>query len=293
MGGCALNPRVSVADCLRLRRQLGLDRSMPMQYLLWLGHFLRGDWGRSLISNRPVFPDVRSALANTLVLGLTATVVSLVVGIAIGMISSMRRYSAFDHLTTGGAFLGLSIPGFWFALLLQVVVGVELTRLLHLSAPVLPMAGLATPGSQGFHLLDRLRHLALPIVVLSVQEIAIYSRYVRASMLETLEAEYLRTARAKGLRERTIVMRHALRNAVVPITTVAGLSIGALAGGLIITETVFQYPGMGQLFVTAMRQGDYLVVLPWVMVAVTFVVVLNLAADIAYALLDPRVRYAW
>jgi peptide/nickel transport system permease protein len=112
-------------------------------------------------------------------------------------------------------------------------------------------------------------------------------------MLETLEAEYLQTARAKGLRERTVVMRHALRNAVVPITTVAGLSIGALAGGLIITETVFHYPGMGQLFVTAMRQGDYLVVLPWVMVAATFVVVLNLAADITYALLDPRVRYAW
>ena len=292
LGACALNPRVRAEDCLRLRHSLGLDRSLVAQYWVWLTHFLRGDWGRSLISNRPVFRDIQSALANTMVLGLLATALSLSVGIGIGMFSSLRRYSAFDHLATGGAFVGLSIPSFWLALLLQLLVGVELTRWLHLSSPILATAGMATPGSQGFHLLDRARHLALPIVVLSVQEIATYSRYVRASMLEAMSADYLRTARAKGLRERRVVLRHAMRNAMIPITTVAGMSVGALAGGLIITETVFQYPGMGTLFVSAMRVGDYLVVLPWLMVAATFIVVLNLAADIAYAFLDPRVRYA-
>jgi peptide/nickel transport system permease protein len=292
LGACSLNPRVRAEDCLRLRHYLGLDRSLALQYWVWLTHFLRGDWGRSLISNRPVFRDIESALANTMVLGLLATGLSLTVGIGIGMFSSLRRYSAFDHMATGGAFVGLSIPSFWLALLLQLVVGVELTRWLHLSSPIFATAGIATPGSQGFHLLDRVRHLALPIVVLSVQEIAIYSRYVRASMLEALSADYLQTARAKGLGERRILLRHALRNALIPLTTVTGLSIGALAGGLIITETVFQYPGMGTLFVHAMRLGDYLVVLPWLMVATTFIVVLNLAADIAYAFLDPRVRFA-
>jgi peptide/nickel transport system permease protein len=292
LGACALNPRVRAEDCLRLRHQLGLDRSLGVQYWVWVTHFLRGDWGRSMVSNRPVFPDIESALANTLVLGILATGLSLVVGIAVGMVSSLRRYSAFDHLVSGGAFVGLSIPSFWFALLLQLLLGVELTRWLHLSAPIFATAGIATPGSEGFHLLDRARHLALPIVVLSVQEIAIYSRYVRTSMLEALETDYLRTARAKGLGERRVLVHHALRNALIPLATVAGVSIGALAGGVIITETVFQYPGMGQLFIRAMRVGDYVVVLPWLMVAATFMVLVNLGADIAYAFLDPRVRYA-
>jgi peptide/nickel transport system permease protein len=128
-------------------------------------------------------------------------------------------------------------------------------------------------------------------MVLAVQEVAVYSRYMRASMLEVKDADYVRTARAKGMRERRVVTRHAVRNALIPVTTYAGISIGALAGGLIITEAIFQYPGMGNLFVNAMQRGDYLVVLPWLMVAVTFVIVLNLAADILYALLDPRIRY--
>jgi len=262
-----------------------------VQYVKWLGHFARGDWGTSLLSSRPVFPDIRSALANTLVLGLTATAFSLMIGIGIGLYSAVRQYSVFDHLATGGAFVGLSMPNFWFALLLQVFFGIYLTRWLGLHEPIFATAGMVKPGSEGFDALDRLRHLVLPMLVLSVQEIALYSRYMRASMLEVLHTDYLRTARAKGLREGRVIFRHAMRNALIPITTVATLSIGAVAGGLIITETIFEWPGMGRLFVQSMFRGDYLVVLPWLMVTVTFVILFNLVADVMYAVLDPRIRY--
>jgi peptide/nickel transport system permease protein len=139
---------------------------------------------------------------------------------------------------------------------------------------------------------DRLRHLALPVIVIAVQVIAVYSRYVRASMLEVLQSDYLRTARAKGLRERRVVIRHAMRNALIPLTTQVALDIGAIAGGLIVTETIFSYPGMGQLFIDNLESGDYLVILPWLMVTVAFVILFNLVADILYAVLDPRIRYA-
>jgi peptide/nickel transport system permease protein len=188
--------------------------------------------------------------------------------------------------------VGLSIPNFWFALLLQMLFGVYLTKWLHLSEPIFYTAGLTSPGSEGFHLLDRLRHLVLPMLVLSFQEIAIYSRYMRSSMIEVMQSDFLRTARAKGITETRLVARHAVRNALIPITTVASISIGAIAGGLIITESIFEYPGMGRLFVDAVQLGDYLVVLPWLMVAVTFVILFNLVADVMYAFLDPRIRYS-
>jgi peptide/nickel transport system permease protein len=291
LAGAALNPRVRTDDILRLRHTYGLDRPLIVQYWLWLSHFVHGDWGRSLLSNRPVFPDIKSALANTLVLGMVATGIAMVLGVGIGLVSAMRQYSVFDNVATGGTFLGLSMPPFWFALMLQIFFGIYLTRWLHLGEPVFFTAGMASPGSTGFDVLDRARHLALPVMVLAVQQIAVYSRYMRDSVLEVKGADFVRTARAKGMRERRVLARHTARNALIPITTFAGISLGALAGGLIITEAIFQYPGMGSLFVTSMQRGDYLVVLPWLMVAVTFVIVMNLAADILYAVLDPRIRY--
>jgi peptide/nickel transport system permease protein len=277
---------------IKLRHHYGLDKPLYIQYWKWLTAFLHGDWGRSLLSNRPVYADIRSALSNTLVLGIIATAFSLLVGVGIGVYSAIRQYSFFDNLSTGAAFVGLSIPNFWFALLLQIFFGVYLTRWLHLSSPFLPIAGLYTPGSVGFHLLDRLRHLVLPMLVLAVQIIAVYSRYMRASMLEVLHSDYLRTARAKGLRERRVIVRHAMRNALIPLTTQVALDVGAIAGGLIITEAIFQYPGMGRFFVQAMTSGDYFQVLPWLMVVVAAVILFNLLADIAYAVLDPRIRYS-
>jgi peptide/nickel transport system permease protein len=291
IAGYAQNPRVQVSDLDAMRKAWGLDQPLYVQYVKWLAKFVSGDWGTSLLSNRPVFPEIRSALANTLVLGVTATALSLLVGIGIGMYSALRRYSFFDHASTGAAFVGLSIPNFWFALLLQIFFGLYLTRWLHLGEPIFFTAGMYKPGSLSFDLVDRIRHMVLPILVLSVQEIAVYSRYMRSSMLEVLQADYLRTARAKGIRERRLVMRHAFRNALIPITTVASISIGAIAGGLIITESIFQWPGMGALFVSSLGRGDYLIVLPWLMVTVSFVIFFNLVADIMYAVLDPRIRY--
>jgi peptide/nickel transport system permease protein len=292
LGGAAINPRVSLADVQRLRHQLGLDLSPVQQYITWLGHFLRFDWGRSVLSNRPVYPDIQSAFVNTLVLGGIATAFSLLIGVGIGVYSALRQYSAFDHFSTSLAFLGLSMPNFWFALLLQIFFGVYLTKWLHLTSPIFYTAGLSKPGSSGFDVVDRARHLVLPMLVLSVQIIAVYSRYMRASMLEVLHSDYLRTARAKGLRESRVIVRHAMRNALIPLTTQVAIDVGAIAGGLIITEAIFEYPGMGRFFVDALFRGDYQQILPWMMVAVFFVIMFNLVADILYAVLDPRIRYA-
>ncbi|HEV8420101.1 MAG TPA: ABC transporter permease [Actinomycetota bacterium] len=292
LAGCQINPRQNVENCIRLRHEYGLDRPLHVQYWKWLSHFARGDWGTSLLSNRPVLPDIRSALANTAVLGLVATGFALFVGVGVGLYSSLKQYSMFDNVATGAAFVGLSIPNFWFALLLQIFFGVYLTKWLHLTEPIFYTAGLYKPGQIGFNLIDRVRHLILPMLVLSVQIIAYYSRYMRASMLEVLHSDYLRTARAKGLRERRVIVRHAMRNALIPLTTQVALDVGAIAGGLIITEAIFEYPGMGRFFIDAVARGDYQQVLPWLMVAVTFVILFNLVADVLYAILDPRIRYA-
>jgi peptide/nickel transport system permease protein len=288
----ALNPRVSQADRIRLAHQLGLDKSGWQQYTAWLSHFVKGDWGKSLITNRSVSKDIREALVNSAVLGFVGVLFSLIVGVAIGVYSALKQYSAFDTIATGGAFFGLSIPNFWFALILQIFFGLYLTKWFHLSTPIFYTAGMTQPGTTGFHVIDRLRHLALPALVLSVQIIAIYSRYMRASMLEVMHSDYLRTARAKGLRERRVIVRHAMRNALIPLTTQVAIDVGAIAGGLIITEQIFQWPGMGRFFITAIGQGDYPQVLPWLMVTVAFVILFNLVADILYAVLDPRIRYA-
>ncbi|MEX2275287.1 MAG: ABC transporter permease [Actinomycetota bacterium] len=286
------NPRATAEQVQRYRADLGLDDPPLQQYLHWLGDFVTGDWGTSLISNREIRPEIIDALLNSLVLGGLATVVSLTLGISIGLYSSLHKYSKFDYIATTGAFVGLSMPIFWFALILQLVFGVYLTRWLGLTTPIVYTSGVTSPGTDGFHLVDRLQHLILPVIVLSVQVVAVYSRYMRASMLEVLQSDYLRTARAKGLRERVVVLRHGMRNALIPITTQVALDVGAIAGGLIITETIFDYPGMGSLFIEAQGYGDYPVILSWLMVTVIFVIVFNLIADLLYAVLDPRIRYA-
>ena len=291
LAGLRSNPRISQHDLIEYKKTLGLDRPAHVQYLTWLGNFIRGRWGASLISQRAVAPDIREALANTAMLALIATAISVLLGVGIGVISAVRQYTTFDYIATGGAFLGLSIPVFWFALIVQLVFSLYLTDWLHLREPIFYTAGMFRPGSTGFNVADRARHLVLPVIVLSVQVVAIYSRYMRASMLDVLQSDYLRTARAKGLSERRVLVRHAMRNALIPLTTVVALDLGALAGGLIVTETIFEWPGMGRLFVDSMNRGDYAVVLPWMMVVVTSVIVFNLIADVLYTVLDPRIRH--
>ncbi len=286
------NPRADPRAIAAARKALGLDRSGYQQYVGWITHFVRGQWGRSLLSNRPVAKDIRDALWNTLVLGAVATVFSLIIGVGIGVYSALRQYSLFDHVATGAAFFGFSIPQFWFGLILQIFFGIYLVKWLHLSDPIFYITGMFKAGTTGFNLADRIRHITLPALVLAVQIIAVYSRYMRASMLEVLQSDFMRTARAKGLPERRVIFRHAMRNALIPITTQLAIDVGTLAGGLIITEQVFQWPGMGKFFIDAFRNGDYPQILPWVMITVSFVIVFNLIADIAYAFLDPRIRYA-
>lgn len=289
--GLRVNPRVSAADIERYRHDLGLDRSGPAQYFAWLGNFVRGQWGTSLFSSIPVAATIREALVNSLFLGIIGFAIALMVGVSVGVVAAVKQYSPFDYMATSGAFMFLSIPVFWFALIVQLLFGLYMVRWFGLSEPIFFTAGLSRPGSVGFDPVDRLRHVALPAVVLAVQSIAVYSRYMRASMLEVLGSDYLRTARAKGVPERRVVVNHGMRNALIPLTTQAAIDFGALAGGLIVTEAIFQWPGMGNLFVQAMNDGDYAIALPWVMLTMTFVIVFNLIADILYAVLDPRIRY--
>lgn len=288
----ALNPRATPETIQKFKEDLGLDKSATQQYWIWLKGFVRGDWGESLITNRAVFPDIKEAAANTLVLGLTGLALSLLLGVGIGALSALRQYSLFDSAATGGAFFGLSMPTFWFALMVQLLFGVYLTRWLDLSGPIFYTNGMSSPSAESFDLIDRLRHMALPVLVLAVQIVAVYSRYMRASLLEVLQSDYMRTARAKGLRESRVIVRHGMRNALIPITTQLALDVGVVLGGLIVTETIFAWPGMGLLFIDAVGLGDYPIILPWMMVTVSFVILFNLVADLLYAVLDPRIRHA-
>jgi peptide/nickel transport system permease protein len=290
--GLRVNPRISAADVERYRHDLGLDRSGPAQYFAWLGNFVRGNWGTSLFTSIPVSGQIREALVNSMFLGIIGFAIALLIGVSVGVVAAVKQYSVFDYMATSGAFIFLSIPVFWFALIVQLLFGVYMVGWFGLPEPIFFTAGLSQPGSVGFDLVDRLRHVALPAVVLAVQSLAVYSRYMRASMLEVLGSDYLRTARAKGVPERRVIVKHGMRNALIPLTTQAAIDFGALAGGLIVTEAIFQWPGMGALFVRAMNDGDYAIALPWVMLTMTFVIVFNLVADILYAVLDPRIRYA-
>jgi peptide/nickel transport system permease protein len=274
----------------RLRHVLGLDREILVGYFSWGYHFLRGNWGVSFY-NSPVGPDIRDALANSLVLGFSALLVSFLVGMTLGLISAILPYSWIDRLVTMTTFVGLSIPGFLLALLLQLFFAITLPRQLHLGGPVFPVAGLMTPGMTGFHPLDRLWHLVLPVVVLSSYFTAAFMRYMRASALEVLQTDYIRTARAKGLHPARVILWHALPNAMVPVVTQLALDIGAIASGFIVVERVFEWPGMGTFFIVALDRRDWPQILPWLMVSAGFIVVVNLLADIAYVALDPRIRH--
>ena len=288
----ALNPRISAEARRAYAESLGLNEPFGVRYLRWLGNLVTGDLGTSLVRNgQDVWPLVQRAMANTLLLVSVAVLLSLAVGLAIGTLSALRPGSLLDHAATTGSFMGISIPVFWLGLMLQLLFGLYLARWLGVGPPLLPTAGIYSPGQQGFDLVDRARHLVLPVLALSLQLVAAYSRYMRSSMLDVMSMDYIATARAKGLPERTVVTRHGVRNALIPVTTLAAVDLGLLVGGLIVTERVFQYPGMGLLFLDALNAGDYPVLLATVMIVSVSVFVMNLLADLLYAALDPRIRY--
>ena len=271
------------ADRIRLEHALGLDQPVPIQYLNWLGKFLVGDWGYSFISHQPVLSLIGERLPNTVYLMGTVFLTVLVLSIPIGVLTAVKQYSWFDHIVTGSTFAFLSTPTFWLGLLLIIFFGLQLR--------VLPLGGISTPGA-AFDLGDRLRHLILPVATISLVQLGSHVRYLRASMLETIHQDYVRTARSKGLGERVIVLRHALKNAAIPLVTVVALDIPELFVGALVTEQIFGWPGMGRLFWDAATRSDYPILMGILAVSSTLIVLANLLADVVYGYLDPRIRYS-
>lgn len=276
------DPNVRPEDIARLERQMGVDQPVLVQYFKWLWKFVQGDWGFSFSSKLAVLELVASRLWNTVYLMGTAMVLALIVALPLGIISAVKQYSIIDYLATALAFFGLSLPTFWLGLLLII--------LLAVTWPLLPAGGMATTG-QPFSIADRLRHLVLPCLTISIVTTGIYVRYLRASMLEVLNQDYMLVARSKGLRERQVVLRHGLKNAAIPFITIVTLQIPRLFTGAVVTETIFAWPGMGRLFWDAALARDYPVLMGVITASATLVMFSNLLADLLYACIDPRVRY--
>jgi peptide/nickel transport system permease protein len=273
----------------RERTRLHLDDPLPVQYGKWLKDFATGDWGNSSVTNSSAIEAFGRAFWNTFQLVAWGMLVSVLIAVAIGVYSALRQYSVLDYTFTGLSFIGLAMPPFFFGILAIQLFVVNPKDWLGLDEPLLYSVGLHSAGESGFNL-DYLQHLALPVLTVCVAIIASWSRYQRAAMLDVMNADYVRTARAKGVPRRTIVLKHALRNALVPLVTVMAIDIGYLLGGVIIVEKIFSIDGLGRLFFDALRAGDVNVLLPWLIVSAGFIIVFNLLADVVYSVLDPRVR---
>ena len=264
------------------RGELGLDQPVVQQYLHWLGQLLHGNFGRSFVSGRPVIDLIGERLPITLELMGVALLVAFLLGTALGLASALRQYGAADYGLTVAGLVGVSIPDFFLGLLLVYLFSLELRWF--------PSAGVRTQGG-AFSWADHLRYLVLPAASLALFRTAIFMRYARAGMLDVLNQDYMRTARAKGLRPRLILLRHGLRNALIPLTTVFGLSLPTLFGGSVVVETIFQWPGIGLLFINAVVDRDSPVIMGYVLLTAVIVMAANLLTDLAYAVLDPRVSY--
>lgn len=282
-------PNVSQLTVKNVIERKHLDDPIPKRYLYWVQDAVTNQFGSTLLDNRPILPELWRVMKNTLQLVIAAQLLVIIFAVLIGVYSAIRQYSPFDYTATGFSFLGLSTPVFWLALMVQVIV-VQIFE--HTGHRLFPIANLSDvdPGT-GLHFwIDRAHHLVLPVFVLMVAGIAGYSRYMRAAMLEVINSDYVRTARAKGLPERRVMMKHALRNALIPLVTLVALDFGAILSGAVITETVFSLDGMGLYFYNALLVNDPYPVMAWLMITAVMIVVFNLIADIAYGLLDPRVR---
>ena len=285
-----MQPTASEQTIQNITERKHLDEPIPVQYLYWAKDALFNQFGTTTIGDRPILPELKRVMGHTLQLVIAAELLAILIAVFIGVYSALRQYSVFDYTATTFSFLGLATPVFWLGLMLQVLF---VNIYLWFDVRIFYTANLSgiDPGTGIHFLLDRAQHLALPVIVLMVASVATYSRYMRASMLEVINSDYVRTARAKGLAERRVTMRHAFRNALIPLVTIVALNFGALLGGAVVTETVFALDGMGLYFVNQLNLGDPYPVMAWLMVTATFVIVFNLVADIAYGWLDPRVRY--
>jgi peptide/nickel transport system permease protein len=263
------------------RQRLGLDQPLPVQYVRWLTAVLSGDFGISFTTGRPVGVMILERLPATLELMSVSFVFAAVIALPLGAYSAVKQYSLFDFAATTTSFLGIAMPVFWFALILQLLFSVQLGWL--------PTSGRDTIGDGSFP--DQVRHLVLPAFVLSIRHIAGWSRYMRSSLLDVVRADFIRTARAKGLRERMVLVRHAVKNALIPVVSIMALDLAGLFSGAVITETIFAWPGIGRLFVQAMFSRDYPLLMGILMMSSFLVVFFNLLADVVYGWLDPRISY--
>ena len=284
----------------RIREEFGLNKSLPEQYITYMGKVLRGDLGRSILSKRPIADEIRARFPATLELSVCALIVALVVGLPAGIISATKRNTPIDNIAMVGSLLGISMPIFWLGLMLNWFFAVQLgwlpsvTRLdasidLQRITNLIIVDSILTGNAEA--LLNGIKHLILPSIALSTISMAIIARMTRSAMLEVLEQDYIRTARAKGLIERVVTVRHALKNALLPVITVLGLQVGVLLSGAVLTETIFAWPGIGRWLYLSILSRDYPIVQGMALFITTLFLVVNLLVDVSYALVDPRIRY--
>lgn len=284
----SMSPKVSAEARQRIREFYGLDKPLHVQYVQWLGRMARLDFGRSFApDNRPVTDKIAERIPITLSLNIVALILEFGLALPIGILAAVRRDTLLDKGITVFVFVGFAVPTFWLALLMMYFFGVKLGWL--------PISGLHSLGSDRLGpipwFLDLAKHLILPIGIMTFGSLAGLSRYMRSTMLEVIRQDYITTARAKGLRERTVILRHALRNALLPAITILGFSLPALIGGSVIFETIFAIPGMGQLFYAGVMARDYPLIMGILVIGAFLTLVGNLLADICYSLADPRIRH--
>ncbi len=269
-----------------LKRLYGLDKPLHIQYIDWLTRFIKLDFGKSFVDGKKVFDKIKERIPVTLTINLLSLLIIMLIAIPIGVLSATKQYSLFDKLTTVFVFVGFSTPTFWLALILMIIFGVSLG--------LLPISGIQSIDVSGMSKIDRIldwiKHLILPVGLSAFGGIAGLSRYSRSSMLEVIRQDYIRTAKAKGLKESDVIIHHALRNALMPVVTILGLSVPGLIGGSVIFETIFAIPGMGQLFYSSAMSRDYPTIMGILVIGAVLTLIGNLIADVSYALVDPRIR---
>ncbi len=278
----AMSPNVDQAELDRIEERLGLNDPLPIQYVRWLKGMLTGDWGLSYKFGRKVAAVLGDRIWPSIQLVGASLIIALVVSVPLGMFSALYRNRFVQYIANAGAMLGVSVPTFWLGMVILLYFSVRIR--------IIPSGGMMTIGLEGFQLWDRLYHLLPPATVLATLHLAGWSRYVRSSMLEVMGQDYIQTARSKGLAERVVIYRHALKNALLPLVTLVGLQGGRLIGGAMITEVVFAWPGLGRLLAESLSGRDYPVLMASFMLMSVLVVFGNLLADVCYGIIDPRIR---
>jgi peptide/nickel transport system permease protein len=282
-------PNVNQAAIRQVEDANHLNDPVVVRYGYWVRDVFTNNFGRSIVGDRPILPDLMSRLSVTLQLIVAAQVLSLLIAVVIGVYSAIKQYSVFDYVSTTLSFLGLAVPVFWLGLILQIIFTNVFLKW-HVRIFYTGAMNSVDPG-HGFHFfVDRVQHLVLPVMTLTIISVAGFSRFMRDSMLDVVNSDYIRTARAKGLAEGRVVIRHALRNALIPLVTLATISFGTFFGGTVITETIYGLPGMGRYFIDALNGGETYEIMAWLMFTAVMVILFNLIGDVLLGVLDPKIR---